>query len=184
MNHFNTIHQCWKNFLDRIWSSIVKRVNELFKSLKIFNIILSFVKSLSNSQLNASPFRCSQVNFVSWFAAQLILSVVWSRSKDFIYSSAVLASKLFRNTSELSHSLFPVVQLILWSAIFVLFLIIVSSFKCFLDLVTPFIKDFFKLWDHFLVWRPCSSLVFDLIVPFPVVLIESNVWLKTFQGFS
>ena len=44
-----------------------------------------------------------------------------------------------------SKSLFPVVQLIFWSAIFVLFLIIVCSFKCFLNLVTPFIKDFFEL---------------------------------------
>ena len=80
--------------------------------------------------------------------------------------------------------MFPVVQLIFGTTIFVLFLIVVSSFKCFLDLVTPFIKDFFKLRDHFLIWRPCSTLVFDLIVPFSVILIESYVRLETFQGFS
>lgn len=65
-----------------------------------------------------------------------------------------------------------------------MFLFIVSSFKSFLNLVTPFIKDSFELRNHFLIWRPCRTLVFNFIIPFSVILIESNVGLKTFQCFS
>lgn len=78
----------------------------------------------------------------------------------------------------------PVIKFIFWSAFFALFLLIVSSFKCFLNLITPFIKDSFELRNHLLIWRPCSALVFDFIVPLSVVLFKSNVRLETFQCFS
>jgi hypothetical protein len=63
-------------------------------------------------------------------------------------------------------------------------LFIVSSFKCFLNLIAPFIKDSFKLRNHLLIWRPVGALVFDLIIPLSVVLFKSDVRLETFQCFS
>lgn len=55
VDHLDAVHECWQSLFDRLWSSIVKWLDELLKSLKILDIVLSLVESLSNSQLNASP---------------------------------------------------------------------------------------------------------------------------------
>jgi len=55
VDHLDTVHQSWKSFLNGFWISIIKWLNELLKSLKILNVILGFVQSLSNSKLNSSP---------------------------------------------------------------------------------------------------------------------------------
>jgi hypothetical protein len=55
VDHLDTVHQCWKSLHNAIWISIIKWFNELLKSLKILNVILSFVQSFGDSKLNCSP---------------------------------------------------------------------------------------------------------------------------------
>ena len=55
MDHLDTVHQGWESFFDGVWISFIEWFNELFKSLEILNVILSFVQCFSNSKLNSSP---------------------------------------------------------------------------------------------------------------------------------
>jgi hypothetical protein len=55
VDHLDTVHQCWKNFLDALWSTIVEWLNESLKGLEIFDIIFGLIESFGYSKLNASP---------------------------------------------------------------------------------------------------------------------------------
>ena len=101
-----------------------------------------------------------------------------------INSSAVFTSKLLWNTCKFSHSLFPIVKLIFRSTVLVLFLLTISSFKSILNFITPVIEDFFKLINHLLIWRPVIVCIFKLIIPFSIILFESDIRLETFQCLS
>ena len=55
MNHLDAVHQSWKGLLDGFWSAVIEWLNELLKGLEILDIVLGFVESLGDSELNASP---------------------------------------------------------------------------------------------------------------------------------
>ena len=93
MDHLNGVHQSWEGVLDSLWCAFVKGFDELLKSSKVLNVILSFIELLSNFELNTSPFRCSKINFISGFA-ELFSWVLAGLSKNVIDGSAVLASEL------------------------------------------------------------------------------------------
>lgn len=179
MNHLDTIHERWQGFLNGLWCSIVKRLNEFLKSLKIFDIVFGFVESFGDSELNTSPFGGSKINFVSGLG-ELLRWLLRGLRKHIINSSAVLTAQLLRDTSKLSHSLLPVVELLLGSSILLfLFVVVVSVVECFLDELTPLIEDLFKIGDHLWVWLLLS--IFGISLPLSWKLLESNVHLQAFE---
>lgn len=102
-------------------------------------------------------------------------------SQNIIDSSAVLASELLRDASELSHSLFPVVKLLLGSSILLLLALGVSTVESLLDDFTPLIEDLFEVRDHLRVGSLVAVLCF--LYPLLVVRLESDVGLETSEGF-
>jgi len=61
VDHFNRVHKCRQCFLDSLGSSLIQWLNEFFESLQVFYIVFSFIQSLSNSKLNASPLAGSKM---------------------------------------------------------------------------------------------------------------------------
>jgi len=56
MDHLNTVHQSWKSVLDSVRGAVIEGFNEFFKGSKVLHVVLSLIKSFSDSQLDASPF--------------------------------------------------------------------------------------------------------------------------------
>lgn len=74
-----------------------------------------------------------------------------SLGKNIVDSSAVLASELLRNTGKLSHSLLPVIELVLWTIFLSVLLLSISALKSFRDLLRPLIEDLLEIIDHITV---------------------------------
>jgi len=55
VDHLDAVHQSWEGLLNGFWISIIEWLDEFLESLKILNVILGFVQSLSNSKLDSSP---------------------------------------------------------------------------------------------------------------------------------
>jgi hypothetical protein len=66
VDHLDTVHESWKSLFNSFGISIIEWLDELLKSLKVLNVILGFVESLSNSKFNASPLGSCEVNLISW----------------------------------------------------------------------------------------------------------------------
>jgi hypothetical protein len=182
MDHLNTVHQSWKGFLNGVWISIIKWLNELFKCLEVLDVILSLVQSFGNSQFNGSPSRGSKVDLVSWLA-ELVRWVLRSSCENIIDGSAVFASELLRDTSELSHLLLPVVKFLPWVGILVVLLLFLSSVECVSNLFTPLVEKFFKIGDHIIAWSLRTMNIFGLVFPFSIKVIKLDVLGETFERF-
>ena len=147
LDHLDTVHESWEGLFDVLWSSIVEWLNESLKGLKILNVILSFIECFSNSKLNASPLGGGKINLVSWLS-KLFRRVLRGLSEDIVDGSAVLGSQLLGDTSELSHSLFPVLKLLEGMSILIVVLFSIGTIQSTLDFVAPLIEDVFEIGDH------------------------------------
>lgn len=67
--------------------------------------------------------------------------------------SAVLGAELLRNAGELSHALFPVLELLTWTGVLVFLALGLSLLEGLLDLLRPFVEDLLEVGDHVLVWN-------------------------------
>jgi len=93
VDHLDTVHESWKGLFDGVRISIVQRLDEFLKSLKIFDVVFSLIESLSDSELDASPLGGGKINLVSWLS-ELLRWVLRGLSEDIVDGSAVLASQL------------------------------------------------------------------------------------------
>lgn len=75
-----------------------------------------------------------------------------SSGENVVDGSAVLASELFRDTSELSHLLFPVVELLSWVALIIFLLNFLGSIKSLSNLLRPLIEKPLEIVDHLVGW--------------------------------
>ena len=181
VDHLDTVHESWKGLFDGVRISIVQRLDEFLKSLKILDVVFSLIESLSDSELDASPLGGGKINLVSWLS-KLFRWILRGLSEDIVDGSAVLAPQLLRDSSEFPHPLFPVVELLSWISLFIL-LFSIGSFKSILDLFAPIVEDFLEIRDHLCIWSLATSMnVLDLIFPFWRIWIKSDVALETFQG--
>ena len=179
VDHLDAVHECWKRLLDGLWCSIVQWLDEFLKSLKVLDVILSFIECLSDSELNASPLGSGQVDLVSWLG-ELFRWLLRCLSEHIINSSAVLAPELLRDARKLSHALLPVVKLLLGSSILLfLLVVVVGVVEGFLDELTPLVEDLLEIGDHLRIWLllavPCISL------PFFWEVLESDIRLQALE---
>lgn len=93
VDHLDTVHESWKGLFDGVRISIVQRLDEFLKSLKILDVVFSLIESLSDSELDASPLGGGKINLVSWLS-ELFRWVLRGLSEDIVDGSAVLASQL------------------------------------------------------------------------------------------
>lgn len=91
-------------------------------------------------------------------------SALGSSGENVVNSSAVLASELLRDTGELSHLLFPVVELLSWVALLVFLDFFLSSVKCFSDLLTPLVEKFLEFVDHIVRWSLSAVNIFSFLL--------------------
>jgi len=98
-----------------------------------------------------------------------------SSGENIVDSSAVFASKLLRDSGELSHLLFPVVKLLSWITLIVFLIDFLSSVKIFSDLFAPLIEKFFEVVDHLVGWSFRSMDVLSFLFPLCWVLLEVDV---------
>ena len=174
VDHLDAVHQSWKSLFDAFWISFVKWFDELFEGLEILNVILGFVQSLGNSKLDSSPSGGGEVDLVSWFA-HLLGSVLGGSAEYVVDSSAVLASELLRDTCELSHLLFPVVELLSWVALVIFLLDFLGSIKAGSDGLAPLVEKFLEVVDHLVRWCLGAVNVLGLVLPLSWVFFEVNV---------
>jgi hypothetical protein len=181
VDHLDAVHQSREGFLDSLWCSIVKWFDELLKGLKVLHVVFRLIQGLCHSELNASPFGGGKVDLVSWFR-ELLRWCLGSLSQSIVHSSAVFTAKLLRNAGELPHSLFPEVELLLGTRIFIVFSlsIIVSAFKRPLDLLAPLVEDLLEIVDH--CWIRNFGSVLGLVLPFPIELLERDVGLEALES--
>jgi len=116
VDHLNGVHQSWKGVLDGLWSSIIEWLDEFLKSLEVLNVVLGFIKSLSDLEDDVFPLVDGKIHLV--LSLTLGLSVwLGGGVKNVEDSGAVLASELLGDASQLSHSLLPVKQFLHWASI-------------------------------------------------------------------
>ena len=184
VDHLDTVHESWQGVLDSLWVSVVEWLDEFLKSLKIFDVIFGLVESFSDSKLNGSPLGGGKVNLVSWLSGVLAW-VLGSLGKNIVDSSTVLAPELLGDTGQFSHSLLPVVELVLWTIFLSVLLLSISSFEGFRDLFRPLIEDFLEVSDHLVVERSVVAVdILGFSLPSAVVLLKVDVVLKGLQGLS
>jgi hypothetical protein len=99
VDHLDGVHESGKGFLDRLRVAFVEGLNELFESLQILNVVLSFIEGLSHAKLNSAPLRGSKEDLVAGLANISIGLRVGSCKKDVEHGGAVLGAKLFRDAS-------------------------------------------------------------------------------------
>lgn len=181
VDHLDRVHQGWEGVLDSLWGSIVEWLDELLKSLKVLNVILSLVKSFSDLEDDVLPLVNGKIYLILGLSLGLI---VWLGGgvKNIEDSGAVLASELFGDASQLSHSLLPVKQLLHWTGVLLVLHLRLGSLEGLLDLFVPAVKEFLKLVNHLGVdgSRVVDSL--DFGVPSSVVLIQLDVVSKTLES--
>lgn len=101
-------------------------------------------------------------------------------SEHIIHSSAVLAPELLRDAGELSHSLLPVVKLLLGASILLfLFVVVVSVVERFLDELAPFVEDLFEIGDHLRIWLLLA--VPRISLPLLWEMLESDIRLQALE---
>ena len=184
VDHLDTVHESWEGVLDGLWVSIVEWLNEFLKGLKILDVIFGLVESFSDSKLDGSPLGGGKVDLVSWLAGVLTW-VLRSLGKNIVDGSAVLASELLRDTGKLSHSLLPVVELVLWTIILSVLLLSISSLESIGDLLRPLIEDLLEFGNHLVVDLPVVAVnILGFGLPLAVVLLKIDVVLKRLQGLS
>jgi len=98
-----------------------------------------------------------------------------SSGENVVDGSAVLASKLLRDSSELSHLLFPVVKLLSWITLIVFLIDLLSSVKIFSDLFAPLIEKLLEVVDHLVGWSFRSMDVLSFLFPLCWILLEVDV---------
>jgi len=96
-------------------------------------------------------------------------------TENVVNSSAVLASKLLGDTCELSHLLFPVVELLSWVTLIVFLLDFLGSIKAGSNSLAPLVEKFFEIIDHLIRWCLGAVNVFGLILPLCWVFIEVDI---------
>jgi len=183
VNHLDTVHQSWEGILDSLWVSIVEWLDEFLKGLKILDVVFSLIEGFGDSELNGSPLGGGKVDLVSWLSSVLAW-VLGSLSENIVNSSTVLASELLGDTGKLSHSLLPVVELVLGTIILAVFLLSISALESFRDLLRPLIEDLLELIDHLIVESSVVVDILGLLLPLAVVLLKVDVVLKGLQGLS
>jgi len=183
VNHLDTVHQSWEGILDSLWVSIVEWLDEFLKGLKILDVVFSLIEGFGDSKLNGSPLGGGKVDLVSWLSSVLAW-VLGSLSENIVNSSTVLASELLGDTGKLSHSLLPVVELVLGTIILAVFLLSISALESFRDLLRPLIEDLLELIDHLIVESSVVVDILGLLLPLAVVLLKVDVVLKGLQGLS
>jgi len=171
VNHLDGVHQGGKSVLDGLGCAFIKRFNELFKSLEVFNVVFGFVEGLSDTELNTSPLAGGEVDFVSW-SVGIVGGVLSCGSQDIEDGTAVLRSELFGDAGKFSHALFPVFEFLARASFFVVLFLGLSLFKSLLDFFRPLIEDFFKVVNHLRV--NCFGRVDALSIFLPVL----GVWVQ------
>ena len=91
VDHFDTVHESWKGLFDGVRISIVQRLDEFLKGLKILDVVFSLIESLSDSELDASPLGGGEIDLVSGLASDVSWALR-SLGEDVIDGPAVLAS--------------------------------------------------------------------------------------------
>lgn len=102
--------------------------------------------------------------------------------EDVSNGSAVLAVELLLDTGELSHSLFPVIELVFWAGISLVFLHLLSTFKSEGDLLAPLFEDSLKVVEHILVDCLGGVNVLGLVLPLLVVSLQLDVVSETLES--
>jgi hypothetical protein len=108
--------------------------------LEILNVVLSLRERLSDLVVDASPVRGSHVDFLV-VDSQSVLHLVARSVEQVVHGFAVLAAKLLRHLSQLSHALLPVVELLDGAVVLVETAFSVSILDVGVDLVLPLAED-------------------------------------------
>jgi len=181
VDHLDGVHQGGKSLGDGIRVSVVKWVNELLKGLEILHVVLGFVQSLGHAEFNAAPLGGSKVNLVTWLATN-VRGALRSLGKNIVDSSAVLASELLGDTSEFSHSLFPVLELLERMRISVVDLLSIGTIKSSLNLAAPLVEDVLEVVDHLLRRTFAGVDVPGFVLPMRVEWSEVDVALERLES--
>lgn len=182
MDHLDTVHQGRQGLLDGNWITIIKRLDELLKSLQVLNIILGFVKSLGNSQVDVAPFGGSQMQLISR-CSTAVTRWLTGGIENIVDGTAVLRVELLRDTGKLAHALLPVFELGTWTSFLLVLAFTLGLFNIDLDLIRPIVKDLLERGDHVRVDLLSIMDVLGLVFVFLVILFKSNTSLETLKSF-
>jgi hypothetical protein len=191
VDHLDGVHQSGKDFFNTFRSTILERLDEFVKSLKILDVVLGLVELLGDSEIETKPLGSCKGNAVLGSGTYLIsrgILVGWEASSD---NSAVLGTELLGNAGKFSHLLFPEVDLILWTSILVEVLSSFRSVECVLNLGRPLLEEGLEVFNHSwnIVTLGVAGLeeLLDLWLIFLGVGLKLDVavdWLQSFSEFA
>lgn len=147
VDHFNRVHKSRKSLLDGLGCAFVEGFDELFQGLKVLDIVFGFIKSFSNSQLDAGPLASSKVKLVLG-SVSAIRRTSSGCSQDVEHLDAVLRGELLRHAGKLSHTLFPVFKFLTGTGFLIVLFLGLCLFEGLLNLLRPLVEDLLEVVDH------------------------------------
>ena len=147
MDHFNRVHKSRKSLLDGLGCAFVEGFDELFQGLKVLDIVFGFIKSFSNSQLDAGPLASSKVKLVLG-SVSAIRRTSSGCSQDVEHLDAVLRGELLRHAGKLSHALFPVFKFLTGTGFLIVLFLGLCLFEGLLNLLRPLVEDLLEVVYH------------------------------------
>ena len=140
VNHLDRVHKGWQSLLDRLGVTDVERLEVLLEGLEVLDVVLGLRKRLSDLVVDASPVGGCHVDLLV-VDAELVLHLVAGLVEQVINGAAILATELFRDLGQLSHTLLPVVELLDGAIILAKAALSISVLDVCIDFVLPSTED-------------------------------------------
>jgi hypothetical protein len=171
VDHLDGVHKDGESLTNGVWVTIVEGLDEAFKSLEVLNVVLSLVKVLSYSELNASPVAEGKVDTR---VSVLVVVACADYSEDVLDILAIGRADGLTDRSQHSHAQLPVVKLVTRA-----FILVVSGssllFEDTLNLLRPLGEDVHEVGDHLgVVLGGCMDAL-DVLLMLRVIALKRDV---------
>jgi hypothetical protein len=171
VDHLDGVHKDGESLANGVWVTIVEGLDEAFKSLEVLNVVLSLVKVLSYSELNASPVAEGKVDTR---VSVLVVVACADYSEDVLDILAIGRADGLTDRSQHSHAQLPVVKLVTRA-----FILVVSGssllFEDTLNLLRPLGEDVHEVGDHLgVVLGGCMDAL-DVLLMLRVIALKRDV---------